>query len=244
MSPLLRNLPFPVLLWQVFGQLVQDMDFSLRESQQGTPSTESHSESSLLCSSWVQNLLITALEREPESKSVSHCRHILLYLHSFKTKLASACNSFDQEGLKAATLVCFQLVQYLMQTSLSLHPGSCKDDVNLSNEKDTRRLPGTSVPSVGVHKVESSFAEDMSRTVCHHPVILSCFLWNPESAVSPAFCRDVGVLMTYSITNLLLVVLPSCKALQNRQLIMVPFVSKLRTVGMTDIQFVLQGRGE
>ena len=244
MAPLLQILPFPVLLWQVFGEFVQGMDFSARESQQGTPSSASSSQSTFFCSSWIQNLLLTALERESKSKSVSHCRHILLYLSSLKRKLVSACDSFDQARLKSTALVCFQLVQYLMQRSLSLQPGSCKDDANISNEKDTRRLPGTSVPSVSVHEVESSFAEDVSRIVLHHPVILSCFLWNPESSVSPAFCKDVSALMTYSITNLLLVVLPRCKTLQSRQLIMVPFVSKLTTLGMNDIQFVLQERGE
>ncbi|XP_068755165.1 nucleolar pre-ribosomal-associated protein 1-like isoform X2 [Montipora capricornis] len=238
MAPLLHSLPFTVLVWQVFGDSIEDVDVSVHSTQRGTSSLDKTT-SNILCSSWIQELFIAALEKEPESKTISHCRHLLLYLHSLKTRLTTVSDSIEQERQKSATLSCFQLIQHLMQRSLSVQLSSDKDNTNILDEKSNNPL-GTNPSAMGVCKADSCFAEDICRAVLRHPVVLDCFLWNPEISISQAICKDVGSRLTYTIANLLLAV-QSSLPLQEKQVLMAPFVKKLCQEGLSEVQFAVKG---
>ena len=241
MASLLHSLPFTVLVWQVFGDSIEDVDVSVHSTQRGTSSLEKTT-SNILCSSWIQELFIAALEKEPESKTISHCRHLLLYLHSLKIRLTTVSDSIEQERQKSATLSCFQLIQHLMQRSLSVQLSTDKDNTNILDEKSNNPL-GTNPSSMGVCKGDSCFAEDICRAVFHHPVVLDCFLWNPEISISQAICKDVGSQLTYTIANLLLAV-QSSLPLHEKQVLMAPFVKKLCQEGLSEVQFAVKGCGK
>ena len=240
-SPLLQALPFSVIMWQVFAESIQDNRTSLQEIQEDSSSFE-NGISSPVPSSWIQSLLMTALEKEPASKGISHCRHLLLYLRSLKTKLTTVYDSLEQGRLQSAIQLCFQLLQYLIQRSVSQLQDLKVGEANLLGEKTTGCLNRTTNSSHGICEPDLCDVEDMCRQVLHHPVTLNCFLWKPDQTIAYAICKDVSVQLTYDISNLLLVLLPGL-SLQQKHMLMGPFIQKLYDAGRIEIQSAQEGNG-
>ena len=236
-APLLQVLPFSVFLWQVVGESLQDDKTSPHEIQQDIP-LEKDVLSPIL-SAWIQDLLIRALEKEPISKTVSHCRHLLLCLNALKTELFSVSNSLGQQRLQSAMLLCFQLLQCLVQRSVAVQQNVNENKSNIL-EVERAGLSSSTLSSPTV-VLEPDF-EAICRSVLHHPVLLNCFLWQPELASSQAICKDLSVQLSYSTCNLLLAVLPSL-TLQQKHTLMGPFVKKLSHAGGTEIQSAQEGNG-
>ena len=240
-SPLLQALPFSVIMWQVFGESIQDDRTSLQEIQEDSLSFENDI-SSPAASSWIQTLLMTALEKEPASKSISHCRHLLLYLHSLKTKLTTVCDSLEQGRLQSAIQLCFQLLQCLIQRSVLQLQDLKEDEANLLGEKTPGCLSRTTNSSRDTCEPDLCDVEDMCRQVLHHPVILNCFLWKPDQTMAYTICNNVSVQLTYDISNLLLTFLPGLSLHQKHKL-MGPFIWKLCSAGRMEIQSAQEGNG-
>lgn len=201
-------------------------------------SLEKDSLSSVL-NSWMQDLLIRALEKEPISKTVSHCRHLFLYLNALKTELLSVPNSLGQQRLQSAMLLCFQLLQYLVQRSVVVQKNFNENKSNIL-EVERAGISSSTISSPTV--VLELNSEVICRSVFHHPVLLNCFLWQPEQASSQAICKDLSVQLSYSTCNFLLAVLPSL-TLQQKHTLMGPFLKKLSHVGRTEIQSAKEGNG-
>lgn len=179
----------------------------------------------------MQSLLLAALEKEPLTKTVPLCYHLLLYLWSLKVKLVIIANIAEQGRLQSAIELCFQLLQYLLQRLLVLRRKLSKDDTNSDEEVQN-----------GGHKYVVD-VEDTCCTVLHHPVILSSFLLKPQRlSGSCHVSQDVGSELTYNVVNLLLAVLPSL-LLPQKKILMAPFVSKLCSDGMVEIQTAQDGTG-
>lgn len=189
------------------------------------------STSSPLHSSWMQSLLMVALEKEPLMKTVSLCYQLLLYLRSLKAKLVIIANPAELGRLQSATEMCFQLLQYLLRRLLELRRNVSKDETNSDEEVQ-----------YGGHKYVDH-VEDTCCTVLHHPVILSCFLWKPQHlSGSCHVSQDGGSELTYNVVNLLLAVLPNM-LLPQKKILMAPFVSKICSDGMMEIQTAQDGTG-
>lgn len=242
LASLLQALPFNALLWQVLGEAIQGTNKTPDEVQLTTEPETSSLENNTpnpLHSSWMQSLLMSAVEKEPLSKTVPLCCHLLLYLRSLKAQLVAICSSAEQGRLHSAVQLCFQLLQYLLQR-LVLHQqkvdkGETKEVENLQHDEH-------GMLSYKPDKQGLNHVDDMCCTVLHHPVILNCFLWKPEQSLSRDISHDVGVELTYNVANLLLAVLPSL-TWQQKKILIGPFVNKLCNDGMLEIQTAQDGTG-
>lgn len=244
-ASLLQALPFSTLLWQVLGEVIQDANTTPNEVQltsQPEMSSLENNTSNPLYNSWMQSLLMTALEKEPLLKTIPLCYHLLLYLRSLKTKLVTIANSAEQGRLQSAILLCFQLLQYLLQRLSVLHQDISKDKTNSVEEVQNAGHVYAVMDSYKPDKQELNHVEDACCTVLHHPVILNSFLWKPEHLPSCHASQDVGTELTYNVANLLLAVLPNL-TLQQKKILMAPFIGKLCNDGMMEIQTALSGTG-
>lgn len=232
---MLRVLPFSSLLWQVLSGTARN-EITLSDKLPSNTSCIVNDSSSLLYDSWFQNLLMASLKKEPMSKSIPLCRYLLLHLHSLKSKLLTVAVSVSQDNLQAAML-CFELLQSLIERLVEIRENSYKTDTNAldANSDDFARKSDIKHT---VSETDDKCLSDMEyiiRTVFHHPVMLSCFLWCPEQSLPRTSLQDVAVQLTYHVSNLLLAVLPSLTR-QQKRILMAPFVKKLISVAMSEIQ--------
>ena len=240
---MLRVLPFSSLLWQVLSETARD-EITLSDELPSNTSCTGNDSSSLLCDSWFQNLLMATLKKEPMSKSIPLCRYLLLHLHFLKSKLLTVAVSVKQDNLQAAMLLCFELLQSLMERLVEIRENSYKTDINPldANTDDFARSSGIKHTVTETDDKGLSDMEYIIRTVFHHPVMLSCFLWCPEQSLPHTSLQDVAVQLTYHVSNLLLAVLPSL-TWQQKRILMAPFVKKLISAGMSEIQSAQDGNG-
>ena len=239
---MLRVLPFSSLLWQVLSGTARN-EITLSDKLPSNTSCIVNDSSSLLYDSWFQNLLMASLKKEPMSKSIPLCRYLLLHVHSLKSKLLTVVVSVSQDNLQAAMLLCFELLQSLIQRLVEIRENSHKTDANVldATADDFARSSDIKHTVSETDDKGLSDMEYMIRTVFHHPVILSCFLWYPES-LPPTYVQDVAVQLTYHVSNLLLALLPSL-TWQQKRILMAPFVKKLISAGMSEIQSAQDGNG-
>ena len=239
---MLRVLPFSSLLWQVLSGTARN-EITLSDKLPSNTSCIVNDSSSLLYDSWFQNLLMASLKKEPMSKSIPLCRYLLLHVHSLKSKLLTVVVSVSQDNLQAAMLLCFELLQSLIQRLVEIRENSHKTDANVldATADDFARSSDIKHTVSEMDDKGLSDMEYMIRTVFHHPVILSCFLWYPES-LPPTYVQDVAVQLTYHVSNLLLALLPSL-TWQQKRILMAPFVKKLISAGMSEIQSAQDGNG-
>ena len=236
-------LPFSSLVWQVLSGTVYD-ELTLLDKLPSNTSCIVNGSSSLLYDSWFQNLLMGSLKKEPMSKSVPLCRYLLLHLHSLKSKLLTVVVSVSQDNLQAAILLCFELLQSLIQRLVEIRENSHKTDTNAldANSDDFAQSSDITHTVSETHDKGLSDMEYLIRTVFHHPVMLSCFLWYPEQSLPRTSLQDVAVQLTYHVSNLLLALLPSLTR-QQKRILMAPFVKKLISAGMSEIQSAQDGNG-
>ena len=200
--------------------------------------------SGLLYDSWLQNLLMASLKKEPMSKSIPLCRYLLLHLHSLKSKLVTVAVSVSQDNLQAAMLLCFELLQSLIERLVEIRENSYKTDINPldANTDDFARSSDIKHTVTETDDKGLSDIEYIIRTVFHLPVMLSCFLWYPEQSLPRTSLQDVGIQLTYHVSNLLLVLLPSL-TWQQKRILMAPFLKMLISAGMSEIQSAQDGNG-
>ena len=232
---MLRVLPFSSLLWQVLSGTARN-EITLSDKLPSNTSCIVNDSSSLLYDSWFQYLLMASLKKEPMSKSIPLCRYLLLHLHSLKSKLLTVAVSVSQDNLQAAML-CFELLQSLIERLVEIRENSHKTDAN-ALDANTDDFARSSDIKHTVSETDDNGLSDMEYMICtvfHHPVILSCFLWYPEQSLPRTSLQDVAVQLTYHVSNLLLAVLPSLTR-QQKRILMAPFVKKLISVAMSEIQ--------
>ena len=238
-------LPFSSLLWQVLSETARD-EITLSDELPSNTSCTGNDSSSLLYDSWFQNLLMATLKKEPMSKSIPLCRYLLLHssLHVLKSKLLTVAVSVKQDSLQAAMLLCFELLQSLIERLVEIRENSYKTDINPldANTDDFARSSDIKHTVTETDDKGLSDIEYIIRTVFHHPVMLSCFLWYPEQSLPRTSLQDVAVQLTYHVSNLLLAVLPSL-TWQQKRILMAPFVQKLISAGMSEIQSAQDGNG-
>ena len=240
---MLRVLPFSSLVWQVLSGTAHN-EITLSDELPSNTSCIVNDSSSLLYDSWFQNLLMASLKKEPMSKSIPLCRYLLLHLHSLKSKLVTVAVSVSQDNLQAAMLLCFELLQSLIERLVEIRENSYKTDIN-PLDANTDDFARSSDIKHAVSETDDKGLSDMEymiRTVFHHPVMLSCFLWYPEQSLARTSLQDVGIQLTYHVSNLLLVLLPSL-TWQQKRILMAPFVKKLISAGMSEIQSAQDGNG-
>ena len=240
---MLRVLPFSSLLWQVLSGTARN-EITLSDKLPSNTSCIVNGSSSLLYDSWFQNLLMASLKKEPMSKSIPLCRYLLLHLHSLKSKLLSVAVSVSQDNLQAAMLLCFELLQSLVKRLVEIRENSHKTDTNALDATADDFARSSHIKHT-VSETDDKGLSDMEyiiRTVFHHPVMLSCFLWYPEQSLPRTSLQDVAVQLTYHVSNLLLAVLPSL-TWQQKRILMAPFVKKLISAGMSEIQSAQDGNG-
>ena len=236
-------LPLGSLLWQVLSETARD-EITLSDELPSNTSCTVNDSSSLLYDSWFQNLLMATLEKEPMSKSIPLCRYLLLHLHSLKSKLLTVAVSVSQDNLQAAMLLCFELLQSLIERLVEIPENSHQTDTN-ALDASTDDFARISDITHTVSKTDDKGLSDMEyiiSTVFHHPVMLSCFLWYPEQSLPRTSLQDVALQLTYHVSNLLLAVLPSL-TWQQKRILMAPFVKKLISAGMSEIQSAPDGNG-
>ncbi|KAM7446686.1 nucleolar pre-ribosomal-associated protein 1 [Porites harrisoni] len=241
LAPLLRVLPFSSLVWQVLSGTARN-EITLSDKLPSNTSCIMNDSSSLLYDSWFQNLLMASLKKEPMSKSIPLCRYLLLHLQSLKSKLLTVAVSVSQDNLQAAMLLCFELLQSLIQRLVEIRENSHKTDTNALDAiaDDFARSSDIKHTVSETDDKGLSDIEYIIRTVFHHPVMLSCFLWYPEQSLPRTYLQDVSVQLTYHVSNLLLAVLPSL-TWQQKRILMAPFVKKLISAGMSEIQSAQDG---
>ena len=240
---MLRVLPFSSLLWQVLSGTARN-EITLSDKLPSNTSCIVNGSSSLLYDSWFQNLLMASLKKEPMSKSIPLCRYLLLHLHSLKSKLLSVAVSVSQDNLQAAMLLCFELLQSLVKRLVEIRENSHKTDTNALDATADDFARSSHIKHT-VSETDDKGLSDMEyiiRTVFHHPVMLSCFLWYPEQSLPRTSLQDVAVQLTYHVSNLLLAILPSL-TWQQKRILMAPFVKKLISAGMSEIQSAQDGNG-
>lgn len=230
----------------MLGEVIQDLNGTPNEIQLA-PQPEmpciEHNTPSPLHSSWMQSLLMTAFEKEPLLKTVPLCCHLLLCLGSLKKKFVVVANPGEQGRLQSAIELCFQLLQYVLQRLLVLQQNIIKDKTNSDEQVTNPGHPNAVMNSYKPDKQDFNHMEDACCTVLHHPVVVNSFLWKPQHL--PDSCcvsQDVGTELTYNVVNLLLAVLPSL-TLSQKKTVMGPFVRKLCSDGMMEIQSAQNGTG-
>ena len=230
-------------MWQVLSGTARN-EITLSDKLPSNTSCIVNDSSSLLYDSWFQNLLMASLKKEPMSKSIPLSRYLLLHLHSLKSKLVTVAVSVSQDNLQAAMLLCFELLQSLIQRLVEIRENSHKTDANAldATADDFARSSDIKHTVSETDDKGLSDMEYMIRSVFHHPVILSCFLWYPEQSLPPTYVQDVAVQLTYHVSNLLLALLPSL-TWQQKRILMAPFVKKLISAGMSEIQSAQDGNG-
>ena len=141
-------------------------------------------------------------------------------------------------------LLCFELLQSLLQRLVEIRENSHKTDTNAldANSDDFARSSDITHAVPETHEKGLSDMEYIIRTVFHHPVMLSCFVWYPEQSLPRTSLQDVAVKLTYHVSNLLLALLPSL-TWQQKRILMAPFVKKLISSGMSEIQSAQGGNG-
>ena len=236
-------LPLGSLLCQVLSETARD-EITLSDELPSNTSCTVNDSSSLLYDSWFQNLLMATLEKEPMSKSVPLCRYLLLHLYSLKSKLLTVAVSVRQDNLQAAMLLCFELLQSLIEGLVEIRENSHQTDTNAldASTDDFARSSDIRHTVSETHDKGLSNMEYIISTVFHHPVMLSCFLWYPEQSLPRTSLQDVALQLTYHVSNLLLAVLPSL-TWQQKRILMAPFVKKLISAGMSEIQPAPDGNG-
>ena len=230
----------------MLGEVIQDANGTPDEIQLAPqpeiPSIEDNAPSPLH-SSWMQSLLMTALEKEPLLKTVPLCCHLLLCLGSLRKRLVVVANPAEQGRLQSAIELCFQLLQYLFQRLLMLQQNIIKDKTNSDEQVTNAGHRNAVMDSCKPDEQDFNHVEDACCTVLHHPVVLNSFLWKPQHlADSCHVSQDVGTELTYNVVNLLLAVLPNL-TLPQKKTVMAPFVSKLCSDGMLEIQSAQNGTG-
>ena len=240
---MLRVLPFSSLLWQVLSGTARN-EITLSDKLPSNTSCIVNDSSSLLYDSWFQNLLMASLKKEPMSKTIPLCRYLLLHLRSCKSKLLTVAVSVRQDNLQAAMLLCFELLQSLMERLVEIRENSYKTDINPldANTNDFARSSDIKHTVTETDDKGLSDIEYIIRTVFHHPVMLSCFLWYPEQSLPRTSLQDVGIQLTYHVSNLLLVLLPSL-TWQQKRILMAPFLKMLISAGMSEVQSAQDGNG-
>ena len=240
---MLRVLPFSSLVWQVVSGTARN-EITLSDELPSNTSCIVNDSSSLLYDSWFQNLLMASLKKEPMSKSIPLCRYLLLHLHSLKSKLVTVAVSVSRDNLQAAMLLCFELLQSLIERLVEIRENSYKTDINPldANTDDFARSSDIKHTVTETDDKGLSDIEYIIRTVFHHPVMLSCFLWYPEQSLPRTSLQDVGIQLTYHVSNLLLVLLPSL-TWQQKRILMAPFLKMLISAGMSEIQSAQDGNG-
>ena len=235
-ASLLQALPFNALLWQVLGEAIQGTNKTPIQSE--TASLENNT-SSPRHNSWMQSLLMAALEKEALSRTVPLCCHLLLYVRLLKRKLVTICSSAEQGRLQGAIQLCFHLLQYLLSQSVLLQQKVGEGETNGNDQihSDEHGRFSYKPDKQGLDHVK-----DMCCTVLHHPVILNSFLWKPDQSLSRRISQDTGLELTYSVANLLLAVLPGL-TWQQKETLMGPFVNKLCSDGMLEINAARDGTG-
>lgn len=243
LAPLLRVLPFSSLVWQVLSGTAHD-EITLSDELPLNTSCVVNDSSSFLYDSWFQNLLMASMKKEPISKSIPLCRYLLLHLHSLKSKLLTVAVSVRQDNRQGAILLCFELLQSLIERLVEIRENSHKTDTNAldANTDDFARSSDITHTISETDDKGLSDMEYMIRTIFHHPVMLSCFLWYPEQSLLCTSLHDVAVQLTYHVSNLLLALLPSL-TWQQKRILMAPFIKKLITAGMSEIQSAQDGDG-
>ena len=238
---MLRVLPFSSLLWQVLSGTARN---EITLSDKLPSNTSCIVNDSPLYDSWFQNLLMASLKKEPMSKTIPLCRYLLLHLHSLKSKLLTVAVSVRQDNLQAAMLLCFELLQSLIQRLVEIRENSPKTDTNAraATADDFARSSDIKHTVSETDEKGLSDMEYMIRAVFHHPVMLSCFLWYPEQSLPRTSLRDVGVQLTYHVSNLLLALLPSL-TWQQKRILMAPFLKTLISAGTSEIQSAPDGNG-
>lgn len=245
---LLQALPFGVLVWQVLGEAIQGVNKTANQWKISSPdmSSSENETSSLLGNSWIQSLLITALEKEPLEKTIPLCCHLLMYLRTLKAKLIVSRASAEHFLLHSALQLCFQLLQCLLQRLVSFKHKLKEGKTNALKETHNQEEMYFSLQSLEwpQHSFkplrQGYFNIDIFQTVLHHPVIFECFLWKQEQ--SGQVSRNIDAQWTYNVANLLLTVLPSL-TVQQRRILTAPFVSKICKEGMLEIESSNNGNG-
>lgn len=183
---------------------------------------------------------MTALEKEPLSRTVPLCYHLLLYLRLLKRKLVTICNAAEQGRVQSAIGLCFQLLQCLLHRSVLVQQKVDKRETNEVKEtyNDEHGMFCYKPDKQGLDHVK-----DTCCTILHHPVILNSFLWKPEQALSQHMFQDSSIKLTYNVANLLLAVLPNL-TWQQKKILMGPFVDKLCNDGMMEIESAQHGNGK
>ena len=230
-------------MWQVLSGTARN-EITLSDELPSNTSCIVNDSSSLLYDSWFQNLLMASLKKEPMSKSIPLCRYLLLHLHSLKSKLVTVAVSVSQDNLQAAMLLCFELLQSLIERLVEIRENSYKTDINPldANTDDFARSSDIKHTVTETDDKGLSDIEYIIRTVFHHPVMLSCFLWYPEQSLPRTSLQDVGIQLTHHVSNLLLVLLPSL-TWQQKGILMAPFLKMLISAGMSEIQSAQDGNG-
>ena len=230
-------------MWQVLSGTARN-EITLSDKLPSNTSCIVNDSSSLLYDSWFPNLLMASLKKEPMSKSIPLCRYLLLHLQSLKSKLLTVAVSVRQDNLQAAMLLCFELLQSLIQRLVEIRENSHKTDTNALDAiaDDFARSSDIKHTVSETDDKGLSDMEYMIRTVFHHPVMLSCFLWYPEQSLPRTSLQDVGIQLTYHVSNLLLVLLPSL-TWQQKRILMAPFLKMLISSGMSEIQSAQDGNG-
>ena len=194
---------------------------------------------------------MAALEKEPLSRTIPLCFHILLHLRTLTRKLFNTRIEREQSNMRSSILLCFQAIEFLLQRFIEQCPKDQNIKTSLSagapTEEDDRCTSGTfheqcdnnTVLNGSKHE-EEGFCNivTVSHAVLQHPVMLQCFL--PESPiVSDLICH-----LTYSVTNLLLAVVavPGLAPAQKKQLVR-PFVDKFCCAAKMEVQALQKGNG-
>ncbi|XP_022797243.1 uncharacterized protein LOC111335571 [Stylophora pistillata] len=244
--PLLQALPFGVLIWQVLGEAIQGVNKTANQCKTSSPdmSSSENKTSSPLDNSWIQSLLMKALEKEPLEKTIPLYCHVLMYLRTLKAKLIVIRTSSEHFLLHSALQLCFQLLQCLLQRLASLKHNLKESGTNALKETPNQEEIYFSFQSLAwpQHSCkpirQGYFNIDIFQTVLHHPVIFECFLWKQEQ--SGQVLRNIGAQWTYNVANLLLTVLPSL-TVQQKRILMAPFFSKICKEGMLEIESANNG---
>lgn len=250
-APLLQALPFGVLVWQVLGEAKQGVKETVNQWKTSTTDLSSfeNETSNLLDNSWIQSLLVKALEKEPLVKTIPLCCHVLLYLRSLKAKLVVTRTSPENCMLRSAMQLCFELLQCLLQRLASLQDKMSEGKANASHETHNQgemlfSLQSFDSPQNSCEPRCQGFSnvDNIYQTILHHPVIFDCFLWRPEHSLVGHVPWNIGTQLTYNVANVLLAVLPSLTAHQKR-ILMAPFVTKICKEGMLEIESANSGNG-
>jgi len=176
---LAKKLPFPTLLWQLFGPLIINISVTqnnalLRDSGYDALSVEA------LHNPQVQAILVDSLQSEGLSTYPTHCNHLLHYLWSLITAirdkdsvtlnvtsgdLRENSGTANESDIKTAMALVLQLLELMFD--------------GLGNAKDlSRSSPEEELVSNEVRCVTrcDSVMRDFCKAFLGHPVLYECFV--------------------------------------------------------------------